>query len=147
MKHSIKLMTILFLWFPLIASAQHAPEQMLNTFFQKYEAESPRSALQYAFGTNPYFSANSDGVANVINQLEGTLQVVGDYTGYEKIKDQPLGGKLRYISYFIYYDRQPLRFKFEFYKPKDQWVFHNVMFDDKPEEELHDTLNPSQVGR
>lgn len=136
MNRNILSLTAIFFCFSRLAFAQNTVDELVNDFFKIYEQESPTHAMQYAFNTNEYFSGNNSGVNTLLDQLVGTLQVIGDYCGYEKLTERSLGSKLKYKSYMIYYDRQPLRFIFEFYKPKDKWVFHNVMFDDKYEEEL-----------
>lgn len=126
---------------------QNSINELTDRFFDMYERDNPRAAMQFAFGTNPYFSNNDDGVINLLNQLSGILEVVDSYTGHEKVAEQAVGSRLVHRTYLVYYDRQPLRFKFEFYKPKSQWVFHNVMFDVNYEEELTNTHTMPQAGK
>ncbi|MFP4088752.1 MAG: hypothetical protein ACLFUB_05930 [Cyclobacteriaceae bacterium] len=141
------LITLLWLCCNGLALAQSSVNELTDRFFSLYESENPRTAMLYAFDTNPYISANDDGVINLLNQLNGILEVVNSYTGYEKVSEEAVGSKLMYRTYLVYYDRQPLRFMFEFYRPRDRWVFSNVMFDTDYAEERRQKIFPQQAGR
>lgn len=115
---------------------QNSVDKLLKDFFSIYEEQDPISAMQYAFSTNKYFAQDDKGIRNLVVQLQSILYIIGDYRGYEKLTERSLGNRLKHRTYLVYYDRQPLRFIFEFYQPKDQWFFLHVKFDDKYEEEL-----------
>ena len=82
---------------------------------------------------------NKDGIENVKTQLTSFLGLVGDYYGYEKSTDKSVGESYKLISYMIKYDRQPVRFTFVFYKPKDKWQVQNFQYDDNLDEELEES--------
>lgn len=122
------------------AMKQNSVEQLIYEFFEIYETQSPLAAMQYAFSTNSYFTEDDEGVGRLTGQLKGILQIVGNYCSHEKTAERSLGNKLKLMTYLAYYDRQPLRFTFELYKPRDQWFFLHVSFDDKYSEDLKNSV-------
>jgi hypothetical protein len=42
------------------------------------------------------------------------------------------------ITYIVKYDREPLRFTFFFYKPKDVWRVSNFSYDENISDELEE---------
>jgi vancomycin permeability regulator SanA len=137
MKRTTCLLTILIIsTFAINALyAQTSVDDITKEFFKKYE-KSPQKAVDFIFETNKWMERKQDGIETVKNQLMSTIALVGDYYGYEKITVKSLGDNYRLESYLLKYDRQPLRFTFIFYKPKDKWQVQNFKFDDEVSEEL-----------
>ena len=122
-----------------ISKAQSTTEEITARFFETYE-KSPQKAVDYAFGTNKWMmDRNKDGIENVKTQLTSFLGLVGDYYGYEKITEKSVGESYRLVSYMLKYDRQPVRFTFIFYKPKDKWQVQNFQYDDSLDDELEES--------
>lgn len=122
-----------------ILKAQSNSEEITTEFFNTYE-KSPQKAIDYVFSTNKWMmDRNKDGIENVKNQLTNFLGLVGDYYGYEKITEKSIGESYMLVSYMIKYDRQPIRFTFVFYKPKDKWQVQNFKFDDNLDDELEES--------
>lgn len=141
MNKKINLITLTIVVFlsTSILKAQATTEEITSEFFKTYE-KSPMEAVGYVFGTNKWMvDRNKDGIANVKSQLTNFLGLVGDYYGYEKITEKSIGESYKLVSYMIKYDRQPLRFTFVFYKPKDKWQVQNFKFDDSLDEELEES--------
>lgn len=141
MNKKIKLLTLLILTVisTNILKAQSTTEEITSEFFKTYD-KSPQKAVDYVFGTNKWMiDRNKDGIENVKSQLTNFLGLVGDYYGYEKITEKSVGKSFRLISYMIKYDRQPMRFTFVFYKPKDKWQVQNFQFDDNLDDELEES--------
>lgn len=91
--------------------AQNTETEITVKFFELYKRD-PVKAVDYAFSTNKWMERNKDGVDNLKNQLTNTLGLIGDYYGYELITEERVGDNLKYVSYLLRYDRQPLRFTF-----------------------------------
>lgn len=141
MNIKMKLPTLLILTVLSInmLKAQSTPEEITAQFFKIYE-ESPQKAVDYIFGTNKWMTdRNKDGIENVKTQLTSLLGLVGDYYSYEKITEKSIGESYQLVSYMIKYDRQPLRFSFVFYKPKDKWQVQNFKYDDNLGDELKES--------
>ncbi|MEB2777063.1 hypothetical protein SYJ56_17230 [Algoriphagus sp. D3-2-R+10] len=129
-RYSLYLFTLKFLLFSNLAIAQNQPDDLVKEFFTTYQ-KSPDIALEKMFNTNQWMLNNQDGLKNLKNQLNNTLQLVGDYKGFEKISEVKKGQSIIELTYFVKYERQPLRFVFLYYKPIDQWRINNFFFDDK----------------
>ncbi|MDO6819628.1 hypothetical protein [Zobellia sp. 1_MG-2023] len=141
MNRKIKLLTLLIVTVlsTNILKAQTTTEEITTEFFKTYE-KSPQKAVDYVFGTNKWMmDRNKDGIENVKTQLTSFLGLVGDYYGYEKITEKSVGESYKLVSYMIKYDRQPVRFTFVFYKPKDKWQVQNFQYDDNLDDELEES--------
>ena len=141
MNRKIKLLTLLIVTVlsTNILKAQAATDEITKEFFKTYE-KSPQKAVDYVFGTNKWMmDRNKDGIENVKTQLTSFLGLVGDYYGYEKITEKSVGESYKLVSYMIKYDRQPVRFTFVFYKPKDKWQVQNFQYDDNLNDELEES--------
>ncbi|WP_281754591.1 hypothetical protein [Neptunitalea chrysea] len=114
--------------------AQSTTDEIINTFFQKYKI-STDEAVDYVFQTNPYFAGN-DGVDNVKLRINNVKPLLGDYLGEEVLSTKKLGSSYVLITYIVKYDREPLRFQFQLYKPRDKWQLYNFKFDENVWEEF-----------
>lgn len=129
-RYCLYLFTLTLLLLSNLVQAQNQPDDLVKKFFGTYQ-KSPDIALDELFKTNQWMLNNSDGLKNLENQLNNTLQLVGDYKGFEKISEIKKGQSIIELTYFVKYERQPLRFVFLYYKPMDQWRINNFYFDDK----------------
>ena len=141
MNRKIKLLTLLVVTVLSTnhLTAQTTTEEITSKFFERYE-KSPQKAVDYIFGTNKWMiERNKDGVENVKTQLSSFIGLVGEYYGYEKITEKSVGKSYKLVSYMIKYDRQPVRFTFVFYRPKDKWQVQNFQYDDNLDDELEES--------
>lgn len=140
MNRKIKILTLLIVSVlsTNILKAQTNTNEITAQFFKTYE-NSPQEAVDYIFGTNKWMDRNKDAIQNVKTQLSSFLGLVGDYYGYEKITEKSIGDSYKLVSYMVKYDRQPIRFTFVFYKPKEKWQVQNFQFDDSLDEELEES--------
>ena len=83
---------------------------------------------------------NSDGIKNVIFELDKNINLIGNFIGQEEIKSKTVGSRFRFASYFVYYRRQPLRFTFELYKNNDGWMIWNFQFDSNYDDEIEEAM-------
>ena len=136
-----KLISLLLLTFlsTTILRSQPTVEEITDKFFKTYE-KSPLEGVDYIFSTNKWMmDRNKDGVENIKTKLNSFIGLVGDYYGYEKITEKSVGESYRLVSYLVKYDRQPVRFTFVFYKPKDSWQVQNFQYDDGLDDELEES--------
>lgn len=103
-------------------------QAIANHFFEILQDEGGEEAVQYAFSTNPYSERMGDQLSMVINQLSSAERVMGDYKGYELLVETKVADRLVNQYYMVLYERQPLRFELTFYRPADEWVFQNFVF-------------------
>ncbi|MCP9768094.1 hypothetical protein EGI22_09225 [Lacihabitans sp. LS3-19] len=117
--------------------AQSSPKSTADKFFKEYQSIGVSKSIDNLYATNKWMELSTEAISGLKNQLEGlTLDFVGKFYGYELIKEQKIGENYIFLTYLGKYDRQPIRFVFEFYKPNGTWQIHSFSFDDKFREEL-----------
>jgi hypothetical protein len=117
---------------------QATPKEIIDKFFDIY-AKDPGKAVEYAFSTNKWMLDRKDVVENVKQKLNGTVNLCGEYSGYDKLSEKSAGESLKLISYYLKYDREPIRVTFFLYKPKDKWQVENFSFDESIGEAMEQT--------
>src|SRR5690554_1135484 len=135
-----------FLILSVISCRNTSPEQqqqentelktIINRFFDKYEDGSTDEAIDYLFSSNSSFS--SEQTQELKNKLGGASVAIGAFTGFEEITEKSTSQSLVFFSYLVKHEKQPLRFNFMFYKPKDQWLLYKFKFDDSVGAELEE---------
>ena len=74
------------------------------------------------------------------NQMEGlTEDFIGKYYGFELIAEKKITDSYILLSYLVKYDRQPLRFTFQYYKPNDEWRLYSFEYDGNLDAELEES--------
>ena len=119
--------------------SQNSEQEIIDAFFEKY-ADAPTEAIDYLYGTTKWVDAEADAVKQLKSQLRQYEELVGDYYGEELLYTGRLGNCFSTYVYFVKYDRQPIRFTFEFYKPQDKWILFSFKFDDNFDEDFEDVL-------
>ena len=76
-----------------------------------------------------------------IDQMKATLvglfKQVGKYHGRRLLVEKTIAGRYVCARYLVFYDREPLRFTFEFYKPENTWRGHMLSCDEHYRAEVH----------
>lgn len=125
MKSRIVTSMFLLLTFPFIANSQPADKsykQQIEKFFALVQNNKYGEAIDYIYGGNKWMKAKPDEIANVRTSFSGLTAIVGDFLGYENITEEFIGTRYVVAEYIALFDRQPFRFYFRFYKPKDAWM-------------------------
>mgnify|MGYP003402978113 CR=1 FL=1 len=128
---------LLSLTFLTKSQAQTTIKEITDKFFGLYQKD-PIKAVEYAFSTNKWFDRNQDGVANLKTKLKNTIDLCGEYYGYELLSEKSAGQSIRMITFIVKYDRQPIRFSFFLYKPKDIWKVNNFSYDENIDDDLEE---------
>ena len=113
---------------PAVAESYH---DRIDNFFLMLIKGQDVEAVDYIYTGNPWLSKASDAVKNVKNQIVSMKNLVGGLKNYVKLQEITVGGRFVYLNYMAAYERQPIRFEFEFYKPQEQWMVFSFSFDDK----------------
>lgn len=133
-----KFVLISLMFYSFVSSAQDDPQKIIDKFFSLYTTKNANEAIDYIFSTNKWMNDSKDQIENVKFRLNGTLKLIGDYTGHSLITKKTVGEHLTLYTFMIRYDRQPLRFTMLFYKPKNEWRLQNFSYDDNIDEELEE---------
>jgi hypothetical protein len=114
-----------------VSSAQTKDDgqELINRFFDLYKNKGYEYALKYAFETNKWINAEGDEMLAVSVRLGKQVAPLGEYLGNEELRSISVGTRFRIVSYFAYYQREPLRFIFELYKNASGWEILDVQFD------------------
>lgn len=133
----MKSLTLLLVFlFSVAVYSQATVDEKLNRFFQIYESGSSE-AIEYLFEDNKWMENKFEEMLNLKYQLVELQKELGEYYGNEKLSELNLGESLKEVTYVVKYERMPLRFRFHFYKAKDNWMALNFYYDDNfPEEFL-----------
>ncbi len=130
--------SLILLSLSLTSIAQSSPKSTADKFFKEYQTSGVGIALDNLYASNKWMQNSTEAIDNLKVQLADlTVDFVGKFYGYELVKEQKIGENYILLTYLGRYDRQPIRFDFEFYKPNSTWQTHSFSFDDK----FRDILN------
>lgn len=122
-----------------IIFAQKTPDEIVEQFFIEFKEEGSSKALDNLYKQNKWISKSGDAVIQLKNQIESLNEdYVGEYYGYELILEKKLGDSYILKSYIVKYDRQPIRFTFQFYKPNKEWRIHSFKYDGNIDNEIEE---------
>ncbi len=134
MKRAILIGLISSMYFTVYC--QNDPEQIIKKFFITYSANTNK-AIDDLYATNPWANRFKDAVENIKKEINSyTLDYVGKYYGYESITKKQFSESFILYSYMVKYDRQPMRFTFELYKPNDKWTVYSFKIDTEMDDEI-----------
>lgn len=105
-------------------------------FFQYVAEGKPQEGVDFVFASNPWMARQPDELQKMKNQLHNLTGLVGEYHGHDIVVEDDIAGRFVHVSYLAFYDRQPVRFSFQFYKPKDTWMTYNFKFDTDFDDEM-----------
>jgi hypothetical protein len=94
----------------------------INKFFDLILRHKAVEAVDFIYSTNTWMKLKSDDIAKVKSGFGSLSDIVGEFTGYEPISEQYVGTRYIVSDYIAWYERQPLRFTFRHYKPRDVWI-------------------------
>src|SRR5437879_2763681 len=114
---------------------QQMPTDISKKFFEVY-AVKPMDAIDYIFSGTTLNKQVKDDITAIKKNLKVTIDQGGAYNGYELITEKSVGNTLKLMSYIAKYDKQPVRFIFIYYKPKDAWKIYTFQFNTNLDEEL-----------
>jgi len=129
---------LLFLFFNMSLNtfAQASPQEIINNFFKVY-VNNTSKAIDDIYSTNPWTIRIKDAIESMKKEVNGyTTDYVGKYYGYEEITKKQFSESFVLYSYLVRYDRQPMRFTFEFYKPNDKWTLYAFKIDSELDDEI-----------
>jgi len=133
------IIAIIFLFTSCFCSAQSNPKEIVDKFFIDYQSDGSSTALDKLYSTNKWMERATDAITKIKSQLEGLNEdYVGKYYGYELIVEKKLGESYILLSYLVKFDRQPIRYTFQFYKPKDKWSIYSFQFDGSIDDEIEE---------
>lgn len=138
-------LAIISITFSTICSASEY-EQKIEKFVSMLKAGKSAEAVDYIYSGNPWLARAADAVQNVKSQVVSLNKLVGNLKNHEKLQEVTAGGRFVHLTYLAAYERQPIRFRFEFYKPENTWIIFSFSLDDKLDDDLEAAAN-AKLGR
>jgi hypothetical protein len=126
---------LLFIYTAKAQVQQQNPTDISKKFFELYAAK-PLDAIDYLFSDVKKNKQVSDDITAIKKNLKMTIDQDGVNNGYELITEKSVGANLKLQSYMVKYDKQPVRFIFIYYRPKDVWKIYTFQFNTNMDEEL-----------
>ena len=126
MKLSILVITTLLSFCSLASDYQTE----IDDFFKLYKSGKVNEAVDSIYRTNKYVSSMPDQIKNVKTQLSALGGLVGEINNIGEIDTFFVGDNFVHVTYLVTYDRQPLRYEFQFFKVKQGWRVYSFSFDD-----------------
>ncbi len=108
--------------------------ETIDKFFALIKDGDYGGAIDYIYAGNPWFSVKSDDIQQLRSQFVGLSGLVGAYISHELLVEEKIGGKLVFLNYFVAMERQPMSFRFMFYKPQDTWLIQSFEYSDDIDE-------------
>ncbi len=136
---------LLALVLALTSVAQRTPDELIKAFFNTYSTGKVEKAVEEIYKTNPWMSRNSDAVDNLKRQLRSAVELMGEYRGYGILGSKDVAADLVLYDYLVKYDRQPLRFRFMFYRADKEWMLYSISYDDSIDEELKELVKSTYL--
>tara|TARA_Y100000588_G_C13807440_1_gene733591 strand:- start:17 stop:478 length:462 start_codon:yes stop_codon:yes gene_type:complete len=132
--------TIASFFITFISFGQTTPKEIVSNFFTEYQNDGASKALDNLYANNKWMNRATDSMTKLKQQL-GTLNedFVGAYYGYELIVEKKLSDSFILMSYLVKFDRQPIRFTFQFYKPNNEWRTHSFKYDGGIDDEIEES--------
>lgn len=142
MKFSIFLITLLVTF---NASASNYQTE-IDEFFELYQAGKISDAVDSIYDTNKYVSSIPDQILNIKNQLTSLKGLVGEINNIGKIDTYNVGENFVHVTYLVTYDRQPIRYEFQFFKVKSGWRIYSFSFDDDLTNEISELARKAALS-
>lgn len=120
------------------------PEQFSKKFFDMYSTR-PIDAIDYIFAQQKMTRDLKNDLTEIKRNLKNTINVLGNYDGYELITEKSINDSFKLMSYMVKYDKSPMRFIFIYYKPKDVWNVFTFQYNANLEDELTDAAGVDKL--
>ena len=131
-------MKIIFAALLLLSSGVSANnyQEEVDKFFELYADEKTSDAVDSIYASNKYVSSIPVQVKQIKTQLSSLDDLVGEINFINKVSDYKVGELFVHVTYLVTYDRQPIRFEFQFFKVKEGWRIYSMSFDDNIDEDI-----------
>ncbi len=119
------------LFFISITHASEPYERLPEKFIELLRQSKQDEAFDSMFSTNKWISPESDQVKALRSKLSQDIKLVGEYKYFELLSEQKVGERWSRVTYAIGFERQPIIFTFDLYKPDDNWIISSFTYNMK----------------
>lgn len=108
----------------------------VEMFFIKLQQEKVDDAFKILLEKSAHIKKKYD-INEFINKTKQAFKLYGKMNGYELYDNRSVGSRLVYLTYFIYLESVPLRWRLIYYSPNNRdWKLINLSVDDLLDESL-----------
>lgn len=125
----MKYLSLVILFFVSISTHASEYTKEIDDFFDLYKKGKIDKAVDSIYKTNSYVASIPDQIKNVKTQMGAIEGLVGNLHALELVDTYEVGTSLVHVTYLGIYDRQPVKFEFQFFKLKDGWRIFAFSFD------------------
>lgn len=97
------------------------PKEIVDGFYKVLKEKSSYEAIDVLFDANDIVEIDMNVRENVKTRVYSMVKNAGKLNGYELVKEERLASCIQKVTYVFKYDKKPILFEFEFYKPKEVW--------------------------
>ena len=115
--------------FVITLNGQVDPNKIVETFWTDYETISAEETIDKLYQNSPWIKKAEDEITQLKSQFSDLQNLLGKYYDKELLIKKEIGESYAIYIYMAKFDRQPMRFKFEFYKPDKEWNLHSFSYD------------------
>jgi len=95
------------------------PNDLIEKFFQTYAKGEQGKALDDLYAGMKWKDRIADDVAKLKGQFLSLSDMLGAYHGHQEIGRKDIAQALMIVDHVVMFDRQPVRFRFTFYRPEN----------------------------
>ncbi len=128
---------------PLLAASQY--DGLPESFFDHLSKGDADQAVALLAQTNPWVGPESDQIVNLLAELSKLDRLVGSYTYHELITKGEAGTRFAHLVFIVGYERQPVRFELQLYRPGESWIVHGISFDMRLTDDIDALTNRNMV--
>jgi hypothetical protein len=101
----------------------------LAKFFNTLKANDYTGAYENLLAGSP-LGEQKEKMSAFISRTQEAFGIYGPLYDYELYDNYPIGANVEVLTYLTRHQRQPLRWRFIFYRPTHTWTLINIRFDD-----------------
>ena len=115
-----------------ILESETSTRKVADAFMKKVTSESYKEAFEYLA---EFWPLPKEEVMNLAYQTDSQLKMLGNrfgsVLGFEYIGQDKIGDSFMRYLYIQKFEKHATRWMIVFYKPKQEWIVNNVMWDDE----------------
>lgn len=125
---------------PNSLSAQSTPKEHTEKFFSIFDKQGVDAAIDTLYSTNKWMTKNQKAVDNLKEQMTQELnsESIGNYFGQDLVIDKQLTDNYRVLRYIVKFERQPIKFTFQYYRPNKEWKIYSFRYSFRVAEEIEE---------
>jgi hypothetical protein len=111
-------------------SLKNSFNERVEQFFLDMQMGNYEQAVDFIYSDNPWIAKKYEDIQAVKDQFIGLPGLVGKYQNHTILIKEMVVNRYVFLHYFVAFERQPVSFTFEFYKPNDKWMIYSFSFAD-----------------